>query len=181
MAPTLLLALGPFCTWFFCFKWRLLLLAVVAVASCWNSIFGGNVREMTLFENSNWLKLTTDSAGPTQATYASVVCNVNAFELCVFLTHQWARRSLQPDEWLRCQQSRSIRSLLANRRDPSTSGSEEEFRMCRSQLCLSLSSFELGWQARPGRHTGIRLHRPVLTEGQNKSWGHRLTAKAFTY
>jgi hypothetical protein len=41
--------------------------------------------------------------------------------------------------------------------------------------------FELGRQARPGRHTGIRLYRPVTAEGQNKSWGHRLTAKASTY
>jgi hypothetical protein len=41
--------------------------------------------------------------------------------------------------------------------------------------------FELGRQARPGWQTGIRLYRPVLAEGQNKSWGHRLTAKAITY
>jgi hypothetical protein len=41
--------------------------------------------------------------------------------------------------------------------------------------------FELGRQARPGRHTGIRLYWPVPAEGQNKSWGHRLTAKASTY
>jgi hypothetical protein len=40
--------------------------------------------------------------------------------------------------------------------------------------------FELGRQARPGRQTGIRLYRPVPAEGQNKSWGHRLTAKAIT-
>jgi hypothetical protein len=41
--------------------------------------------------------------------------------------------------------------------------------------------FELGRQARPGRQTGIRLNRSVPAEGQNKSWGHRLTAKAITY
>jgi hypothetical protein len=41
--------------------------------------------------------------------------------------------------------------------------------------------FELGRQARPGRHTGIRLYWLVPAEGQNKSWGHRLTAKASTY
>jgi hypothetical protein len=41
--------------------------------------------------------------------------------------------------------------------------------------------FELGRQAGPGRQPGIRLYRPVLAEGQNKSWGHRLKAKAITY
>jgi hypothetical protein len=41
--------------------------------------------------------------------------------------------------------------------------------------------FALGRQARPGRQTGIRLYRPVPAEEQNKSWGHRLTAKAITY
>jgi hypothetical protein len=41
--------------------------------------------------------------------------------------------------------------------------------------------FELGQQARPGRQTGIRLYWPVPAEGQNKSWGHRLKAKAITY
>jgi hypothetical protein len=41
--------------------------------------------------------------------------------------------------------------------------------------------FELGRQDRPGRYTGIRLYRPVPAEGQNKSWGHRITAKACTY
>jgi hypothetical protein len=41
--------------------------------------------------------------------------------------------------------------------------------------------FELGRQARPGRQTGIRQYRPVPAEGQNKSWGNRLTAKAITY
>jgi ElaB/YqjD/DUF883 family membrane-anchored ribosome-binding protein len=41
--------------------------------------------------------------------------------------------------------------------------------------------FELGRQARPGRQTRIRLYRPVPAEGQNKFWGHRLTAKALTY
>jgi hypothetical protein len=44
-----------------------------------------------------------------------------------------------------------------------------------------LHTFELGRQARPGRQPGIRLYRPVPAEGQNKSWGHRLTAKAITY
>jgi hypothetical protein len=29
-----------------------------------------------------------------------------------------------------------------------------------------LKLFELGRQARPGRHTGIRLYRPVPAEGQ---------------
>jgi hypothetical protein len=46
---------------------------------------------------------------------------------------------------------------------------------------LTNSLFELGRQARPGRQTGIRLYRPVPADGQNKSWGHRLTAKAITY
>jgi hypothetical protein len=46
---------------------------------------------------------------------------------------------------------------------------------------LGRKRLELGRQARPGRQTGIRLYRPVLAEGQNKSWGHRLTAKAITY
>jgi hypothetical protein len=41
--------------------------------------------------------------------------------------------------------------------------------------------FELGRQAKPGRQPGIRLYRPVPAEGQNKSWGHKLTAKAITY
>jgi hypothetical protein len=41
--------------------------------------------------------------------------------------------------------------------------------------------FELGLQARPGQQTGIRLYRPVQSEGQNKSWGHQLTAKKITY
>jgi hypothetical protein len=41
--------------------------------------------------------------------------------------------------------------------------------------------FELGRQSRPGRHTGIRLCRPVPAEGQNKSLEHRLTDKAITY
>jgi hypothetical protein len=41
--------------------------------------------------------------------------------------------------------------------------------------------FDLGRLARPGRQTGIRLYRPVPAEGQNISWGHRLTAKAITY
>jgi hypothetical protein len=40
--------------------------------------------------------------------------------------------------------------------------------------------FELGRLARPGRQTGIRLYWTVPAEGQNKSWGHRLTAKAIT-
>jgi hypothetical protein len=44
-----------------------------------------------------------------------------------------------------------------------------------------LALFELGRQARPGRQTGIRLYRPVQAEEQNKSRGHRLTAKAITY
>jgi hypothetical protein len=48
-----------------------------------------------------------------------------------------------------------------------------------TETCSAI--FELGRQARPGRHTGIRLYRPVQAEGQNKSWGHRLTAKASTY
>jgi hypothetical protein len=39
--------------------------------------------------------------------------------------------------------------------------------------------FELGRQARPGRQIGIRLYRPVPAEGQNKSWGHRLTAVTY--
>jgi hypothetical protein len=46
--------------------------------------------------------------------------------------------------------------------------------------CLAAMLFELGRLARPGRQTGIRLYRPVPAEGQNKSWGHRLTAKAIT-
>jgi hypothetical protein len=46
---------------------------------------------------------------------------------------------------------------------------------------MTLQVFELGRQARPARQTGIRLYRPVQAEGQNKSWGHRLTAKAITY
>jgi hypothetical protein len=41
--------------------------------------------------------------------------------------------------------------------------------------------FELGRRASLGRQTGIRLYRPVPAEGQNKSWRHRLTAKAITY
>jgi hypothetical protein len=42
--------------------------------------------------------------------------------------------------------------------------------------------FELSRQARLGRQPGIRLYRPAVpAEGQNKSWGHRLTAKAVTY
>jgi hypothetical protein len=48
----------------------------------------------------------------------------------------------------------------------------------RSHLAIL---FELGRPARPGRQTGIRLYRPVPAKGQNKSWGHRLTAKAITY
>jgi hypothetical protein len=36
-------------------------------------------------------------------------------------------------------------------------------------LCNSRSLFELDRQARPGWQTGIRLYRPVLAEGQNKS------------
>jgi hypothetical protein len=43
------------------------------------------------------------------------------------------------------------------------------------------SQFELGRQAGPGQQPGIRLYRPVPAEEQNKSWGHRLTAKAITY
>jgi hypothetical protein len=41
--------------------------------------------------------------------------------------------------------------------------------------------FELGWQARPGQQTGICLYPPDPAEGQNKSWGHRFTAKGITY
>jgi hypothetical protein len=48
-------------------------------------------------------------------------------------------------------------------------------------ITITESAIELGRQARPGRQTGIRLYRPVPAEGQNKSWGHRLTAKAISY
>jgi hypothetical protein len=51
----------------------------------------------------------------------------------------------------------------------------------RRQLRCLAEGIELGRLARPGRQTGIRLYRPVPPEGQNKSWGHRLTAKAITY
>jgi hypothetical protein len=48
---------------------------------------------------------------------------------------------------------------------------------------LNPSLFELDRQARPARQTGIRLYvyRPLPAEGQNKSWGLRLTAKALAY
>jgi hypothetical protein len=56
-----------------------------------------------------------------------------------------------------------------------------EPRGCICPFGYTGTIFELGRQARPGRQTGIRLYRPVPAEGQNKSWGHRLTAKAITY
>jgi hypothetical protein len=58
---------------------------------------------------------------------------------------------------------------------------EEETYTLLSNDCPALPRFELGWQARPGRQTGMRLFRPVSPDGQNKSWGHRLSAKAITY
>jgi hypothetical protein len=54
-----------------------------------------------------------------------------------------------------------------------------KFRFARFKPEIRI--FELGRQAGPGRQPGIRLYRPVPAEGQNKFWGHRLTAKAITY
>jgi hypothetical protein len=60
-----------------------------------------------------------------------------------------------------------------------------KFLHALSQLFMShffhLFLFELGRQARLGRQTGIRLYPPVPAEGQNKSWGHRLTVKPIAY